>query len=97
MATAPPPDDITRIIELVTLGDISIEDAARRLGWIDSGEAATCADCKWFIRGFCHMPGYPRREEQPDSIRCEDQYEKNDPRDYALPAEPERRGSRMWK
>ena len=87
--------DIAAVLEQVQAGDISIKDAARRLGWLETGEALTCASCRFYQQGRCCQPSHPARPEHPDSVRC-GAYEADDPRDHALPADKPL-GSRMWK
>lgn len=87
--------DIAAVLEQVTTGDISIRDAARRLGWLETGEALTCATCRFFKEGECRQPASPVRPEHPDSVRC-GAYEAHDPRQDALPADKPL-GPRMWK
>ena len=97
MSTPLPSDELSKIIEDVTLGDISQEDAARRLDILDTEPGQYyCNSCRFLKVNECHEPGQPPRPENSHSVRCGN-YEFDDPRDHALPAEPKRNGSRMFK
>lgn len=97
MAIPLPPDELTKIIEEVTLGDISLEDAARRLDILETEPGQYyCNSCKFFRGNECHQPGQPPRPESPDSVRC-GEYQYDDPRDSAMPYEPPRGKSIMFK
>jgi hypothetical protein len=98
MATVPlAPDELIKIIEDVTLGDISIEDANRRIGILETElEKYYCETCRFFRDGECQQPGQPSRPEHPLSARC-GSYRYDDSRDHALPSEPKRNGGIMFK
>lgn len=97
MSTPLPSDELNKIIEDVTLGDISREDAARRLNILETEPGRYyCNSCRFFKVDECHEPGQPSRPENQNSVRC-GSYEFDDPRDHALPYEPPRNGSRMFK
>ena len=96
MSTPLPSDELNKIIEDVTLGNISQEDAARRLDILETEPGQYyCNSCRFFKVDECHEPGQPPRPENPLSVRCGN-YVFDDPRDHALPPAP-RAGSRMFK
>ena len=86
---------IGAILEQVASGDLSIDEAARRLGWIETGEPTTCASCIFLIQGACYRPGQPPRDESPNSIKC-GTYQYNDPK-LTTPNDTVKRNSFMFK
>jgi hypothetical protein len=85
------------LIEQVTMGDLSIEEAARRLGILATEpNKYHCGTCRFFKVRECYRPGQPPRAENALSARCGN-YEYDDPRDHALPQEPSRGTSKMFK
>lgn len=101
--------NIIQIIELVTTGQISTQDAVERIGWAEehpqpAPEGMTCATCRYWRqvaddaeRGTCTSPGQPAHVEHQLSERCF-RYDRRDLHADALPIQPPMRGkSRMWK
>lgn len=100
--------DVATLIEQVTLGNISLEDAAAQLQCVTQGAALpppdlTCATCQHFFpnrpadgQGACHQFGQPEHAESALSIRCY-HYEQRDERAAAMPADTIIRKNCMFK
>lgn len=90
-------EQVEKVIYDVTMGYISIEEAARRMDILENEpEHYTCSMCRKFRANLCVRPGHPIRPEHPDSARCED-YERRDLRDEAMPLERPKNRSKMFK
>ena len=85
------------ILEALSVGDISIDEAAIRAELLldDPPHGLTCGSCRFYKKG-CYRPGFPARPEHPQSIRCIG-YERDDPRDHALPPDRPRGRNAMFK
>lgn len=97
MSTALTPDEIIKILEDLGSGDIDMDEAARRAHVLDTEPGKyRCGTCQRFRAGECHRPSHPPAPVNPCSVRCGDYIERRKS-DEALPAEPVRRSSRIFK
>lgn len=95
MALTLPKSRLLKILDDLGAGLISIEDAARRAGLLDTEPGKyNCGTCTRFKAGECWIPGKPVRKENPYSVRCGEHVER---RNEGLPVQPARTGSRMFK
>lgn len=91
-------DELIEILEDLGSGDIDMDEAARRAHlWDTEPQQYRCGTCQRFQSGECHRPGQPVAQVNPHDVRCGNAYIFRRKSDEALPAEPDRGSSRMWK
>ena len=92
-----PQADLLQILDDLGAGLIDIKEAAERAQVLDTEPGKyRCGSCQRFKAGECWNPGKPPRRENAYSVRCGD-YIGWTQRDRALPVQPERGTSRMFK
>ncbi len=97
MTTTLTSDELVKILEDLGAGLIDQDEAARRAHiWNTEPDRYHCGTCQQFQDGECHRPGQPVAQVHPHSVRCGDWLELRES-DTALPAEPERGSSKMFK
>jgi len=91
-------EELIAILEALGTEDVSIEEANRRVGLLETEPGRyNCGTCRYFRFSQCQRPGQPPRPEHPQSVRCGD-YVFDDPRDHALPVDYRQgRKSRLFK
>jgi len=86
-----------QILDDLGAGLIDINQAAERAHVLDTEPGKyRCGSCQRFKAGECWVPGKPSRRENAYSVRCGDYVERTH-RDRALPVQPARSASRMFK
>lgn len=92
------PDEIIKILEDLGAGLIDQTEAARRAHlWDTEPEQYRCGTCQHCTLNVCHLPGHPPTPVNPHDVRCGSDYIERRDSDEALPAEPKRSSSRMFK